>query len=347
MLHLPVKAICYGVNNKINLKHIIKLHKSWGFFNLYISQMLVKDINTTLINKAKRLSVQVGNTPLVQIKNLVAKKNVQLWAKQEWKQLSGSVKCRPAYNIIMAALESGELNEEKILLDATSGNTGIAYATIGSLLGIRVALCLPENASKERKKILSSLNAEIIYTSKYEGTDGAQYEAKSLAEHYPEKYFYADQYKNDNNWKAHYYTTAEEIYSALPSITHFVTGLGTTGTFVGTGRRLKELALHIKLISFQPDSAVHGLEGWKHLETAIVPAIYDSSLADTELEVTTEESYEIIKAAAKYENLLLSPSSAANIAGALKVIDKIEEGIVVTILPDDANKYSDVINKIL
>ena len=309
--------------------------------------MITQELNYKIISKAKQLSAQVGNTPLVQIKNLVAKKGVELWVKKEWEQLSGSVKCRAAYFIILDALQKGELNEDKILLDATSGNTGIAYATIGAALKIKVTLCLPENASAERKQMLTSLGAEIIYTSKFEGTDGAQEAAKELVQHHPNKYFYADQYKNDNNWKAHYNTTAVEIFSALPSITHFVSGLGTTGTFTGTGRRLKEFNPGIQLISFQPDSALHGLEGWKHLETAMVPSIYDASVADDTMEVSTEEAYAMIKMAAKHEALLLSPSSAANIAGALKVIDKTEKGIVVTVLPDNADKYSEVIKKIL
>jgi len=309
--------------------------------------MVVQEMSPKLINKAKRLSAQVGNTPIVRIKHLVSKKNVQLWAKQEWTQLSGSVKCRPAYRIFLDALEKGELTEHKTLLDATSGNTGIAYAAIGAALGIKVALCLPENASKERKQILASLGAEIIYTSKYEGTDGAQEVAKGLAQRNPGKYFYADQYKNDNNWKAHYYTTAVEIFTDIPHLTHFVTGLGTTGTFVGTGRRLKEFNPEIELISFQPDSALHGLEGWKHLETAIVPGIYDPLVADKNIEVSSEEAYEVIRAAAKYEGLLLSPSSAANIAGALKIINDIDEGVVVTMLPDNADKYGELIKKIL
>lgn len=309
--------------------------------------MIVRELDSRLINKAKRLNTQVGNTPLVRIKNLVSKKGVQLWAKQEWLQLSGSVKCRAAYRIFLDALQKGQLNQHKTLLDATSGNTGIAYAAIGSALGIKVTLCLPENASKERKQILTSLGAEIIYTSKYEGTDGAQELAKELNLKHPDKYFYADQYKNDNNWKAHYYTTAVEIFNDLPGLTHFVTGLGTTGTFVGAGRRLKEFDPEIQLVSFQPDSALHGLEGWKHLETAKVPGIYDSAVADKNLEVSTEEAYEIMRAAAKHEGLLLSPSSAANIAGALKVVDEIEDGIVVTMLPDNADKYSEVVKKVL
>jgi len=223
----------------------------------------------SLQSKLNEVARQVGNTPLLPLRKIFSKKNVHLFAKEEWKQLSGSVKCRPAFNIIRKAIENGELSQDSALLDATSGNTGIAYAAIGAKLGIKVVLCLPENASKERKEILQSLGAEIILTSRFEGTDGAQEVAKELVEKNPGKYFYADQYKNDNNWKAHYLTTAPEIFNALPGITHFVAGLGTTGTFTGTGRKLRELKPSINLISLQPDSALHGLEGWKHLETAV------------------------------------------------------------------------------
>lgn len=316
-----------------------------GAFLIWI--MIIHQQDASLLTRVKRLGEQVGHTPLVRIKNLFQKNGIELWAKQEWKQLSGSVKCRPAYRIILDAIEKGELHEGNTLLDATSGNTGIAYATIGAALGIRIALCLPENASKERKDILHSLGAEIIFTSKYEGTDGAQAVAAELAASYPQKYFYANQYVNDNNWKAHYHTTALEIISDLPHVTHFVCGLGTTGSFVGTGRRLREIAPHVRLISFQPDSALHGLEGWKHLETAVIPRIYDPQLADDSIEITTEEAYVVVKEAARYEGLLLSPSSAANLAGALKMIDRLEEGKIVTLLPDNADKYSEIINKII
>lgn len=302
--------------------------------------------DNNLIKRTQALQQQVGNTPLFKITRLFTKNNVSIYAKQEWMQLGGSVKTRPAYNIIRCAIESGDYNSNKILLDATSGNTGIAYATIAGKLGLRVALCLPENASLERKNILQALNAEIIYTSKFEGTDGAQEVARSLAEKYPQKYFYASQYTNVNNWKAHYFTTAMEIYKEMPGITHFVAGLGTTGTFVGTGKRLKSLNPDIKLISLQPDFPMHGLEGWKHLETAIVPAIYDPGVADEMIQVGTEESYDIIKRMAETEGLLLSPSSAANLAGAIRVANKIDKGIIVTILPDNADKYKDVIKQL-
>ena len=302
---------------------------------------------TGLVDKARSIEKKVGHTPLHRISKLFSSKNVHLYAKKEWMQLSGSVKARAGYNIIRKAIESGELSERKVLLDATSGNTGIAYATIGKILGIPVTLCLPENASKERKQILEQLGVNLIFTSRFEGTDGAQQTAKELVARNPALYFYADQYKNDNNWKAHYYTTAPEIIEAIPAVTHFVTGLGTTGTFVGTGRRLKKFNSSIQLISLQPDSALHGLEGWKHLETAVVPAIFDDAVADQNMEISTEEAYEVMRAAYKHEGLLLSPSSAANLAGAMRVAQRLEEGTIVTMLPDNGDKYSEVIHKIL
>jgi cysteine synthase B len=303
--------------------------------------------DTDLISAVQSLEKKIGHTPLHHITRLFHKKNVQLYAKKEWMQLSGSVKARAAYHIIRKAIENGELSQQKTILDATSGNTGIAYAHIAKLLHIPVTLCLPENASRERKEILESLGVNLILTSRLEGTDGAQQTARALAAKDPSAYFYADQYKNPNNWKAHYHTTAPEIFGALPGITHFVAGLGTTGTFTGTGRRLRELKPSIQLISLQPDSAMHGLEGWKHLETAIVPGIYDPTVADANYEVSTEEAYETMKAAYRHEGLSLSPSSAANLAASIRIAEQLEEGVVVTVFPDNADKYSDVIKNIL
>jgi cysteine synthase B len=304
-------------------------------------------VDDRLLESARLLSSKIGNTPLYRVTQLFTKPNVSIYAKQEWKQLSGSVKARAGYNIFKTAIEKGQLTRNITLLDATSGNTGIAYAAVGNSLHVPVTLCLPENASRERKEILESLGAQIIYTSRFEGTDGAQAAAKELALAHPDKYFYADQYKNDNNWKAHYYTTALEIMEDLPAITHFVTGLGTSGTFVGTGRRLKELNPTIHLTALHPDNPLHGMEGWKHMETAVVPTIYDTTVADENHEVSTEEAYEVLKAAWKYENLLLSPSAAANLAGAIKVAEKLDAGNVVTVFPDNADKYSEVIKKLI
>ena len=300
-----------------------------------------------LVIAARALEKEIGHTPLHHVRGLFQHPRVQIYAKKEWMQLSGSVKARAGYSIIRRAIEEGRLTREKTLLDATSGNTGIAYAHIAKRLGIPVALCLPENASRERKEILRSLDVELILTSRFEGTDGAQQVAKALALENPDRYFYADQYKNENNWKAHYHTTALEIFDALPGITHFVAGLGTTGTFVGTGRRLRELKPEIQLISLQPDAALHGLEGWKHLETALVPEIYDASVADINLEVSTDEAHALIREAFDKEGLLLSPSAAANLAGTIRVARSLQEGILVTVLPDNADKYSEIIQKLI
>ncbi len=296
--------------------------------------------------KLAALRSQIGNTPLVSFPNIFRKENVLIYAKKEWEQLSGSVKARAAFAIFRDAIEKKQLYPGKILLDATSGNTGIAYARIGRSLGIPVSLCLPENASSERKSILRKLGVDLILTSRFEGTDGAQEVARQLAEKSPDLYFYADQYKNENNWKAHFDGTAVEILKELPHITHFVTGLGTTGSFVGTGRRLKKENPNIRLISLEPDNPLHGLEGWKHLETAIVPGIYDASIADENLQISTEEAYEMIVKVKEKEGLLLSPSSAANLVGAIRVASSIEKGIVVTLLPDNGDKYGELNKKL-
>jgi S-sulfo-L-cysteine synthase (O-acetyl-L-serine-dependent) len=299
-----------------------------------------------MTEKLANLRSQIGNTPLVSFPNIFQKENVSIYAKMEWEQLSGSVKARAAFAIFRDAIEKKQLNPGKILLDATSGNTGIAYARIGKILGIPVTLCLPENASAERKAILRKLGVELILTSRYEGTDGAQELAMSMAKKSPDLYFYADQYKNENNWKAHFEGTAVEIVNQVPGVTHFVTGLGTTGSFVGTGRRLKLENAKIRLISLEPDNPLHGLEGWKHLETAIVPRIYDPSIADENLEISTEEAYEMIVEVREKEGLLLSPSSAANLVGAVRVASKIDSGTIVTLLPDNGDKYGELNKKL-
>jgi cysteine synthase B len=301
-----------------------------------------------LETKIEEIGRRVGNTPVHHFSRaLYTNGDVDIFGKMEWQQLGGSVKARAAYFIIRDAIQKHQLTERTVLLDATSGNTGIAYAAIAREVGVKVSLCIPENASRERKEILTALGVNIIYTSPLEGTDGSQQRARELAAENPDRYFYADQYKNENNWKAHYFTTAPEILKQVPGITHFVAGLGTTGTFVGTGRKLRELKPEVRLVAFQPDSALHGLEGWKHLETAVVPKIYDPSVADEVIEVTTEEAYEMLVRVHKVEGMLLSPSSAANIVGAIKVAEKIRSGTIVTILPDNADKYSEVIKKLI
>jgi S-sulfo-L-cysteine synthase (O-acetyl-L-serine-dependent) len=299
-----------------------------------------------MLDKLASLHKQIGHTPLISFPNIFRKENVFLYAKKEWEQLSGSVKARAAFAIFRDAIEKKQLHPGKTLLDATSGNTGIAYAQIGKFLGIRVSLCLPENASAERKSILRKLGVELILTSRFEGTDGAQDVARLLAEKSPDQYFYADQYKNENNWKAHFNGTAVEILDEVPLISDFVTGLGTTGSFVGTGRRLKKENPGIRLISLEPDNPLHGLEGWKHMETALIPGIYDPSIADESFEISTEEAYEMIISVKEKEGLLLSPSSAANLVGAIKVASEIENGTVVTLLPDNGDKYGELNKKL-
>ncbi len=291
----------------------------------------------------EKLKGFIGQTPLFPLVHISPKPKVQILAKLEWQQLGGSVKARPAFEIIKTAIKNGDLNEEKHLLDASSGNTGIAYATIARFLGLNLTLCLPENASRERKTLLKALGTNLVYTSPFGSTDEAQKKAIELKSENPELYYYADQYGNDANWLAHYRNTGKEILAQTEGkVTHFVAGLGTTGTFTGTGRKLKEINQPISLTGLQPDNAMHGLEGWKHLPTAKVPTIYEPDLADENLTITSEEAFEWVKKAAEEEGLLISPSSAANLAGAYKVAENLNEGLVVTVFPDNLEKYGEV-----
>lgn len=300
-----------------------------------------------IVESVLALGNHIGNTPLYELQHISPKKSVRILAKLEWMQFGGSVKARPAYNIIKQAVLNGDLGQGKILLDASSGNTAIAYATIGARLGIPVTICLPENASWERKMLLKGLGVSIVYTSKFGSTDEAQEKALELYQNEPDKYFLADQYGNENNWKAHYDTTSEEIISKVNgSLTHFVTGLGTTGSFTGISKRLKEVNEGITTIALQPDGALHGLEGWKDMETAKIPGIYDPSLADRFMNVDTFDAYETLKLAAKKEGLMISPSAAANLKGALQLAEEIDEGVIVTLFPDNAEKYSEVIKSL-
>lgn len=282
----------------------------------------------------------VGNTPLLRLRNIVASSNVEIYAKAEWFNPGGSVKDRPALNMILDGERSRKLAPGKTILDATSGNTGIAYAWIGAARGYKVRLALPQNASEERKRILRSYGAELVLTNPLEGSDGAIREARRLYSEDPDLYFYPDQYSNPANWKAHYETTALEIWEQTGGrITHFVAGLGTSGTFVGTARRLKELNAEIKTISFQPDSPFHGLEGLKHMDSAIVPGIYDPSIADADYEISTESAHEYTRLLGKREGLLVGVSSGAAVACALAVAKEIESGVIVTVFPDGGDKY--------
>jgi cysteine synthase B len=288
---------------------------------------------------------RVGQTPLVRLDRIAREfSGIELLAKAEWFNPGGSVKDRAAAAIVSEARRDGRLSAGKALLDSTSGNTGIAYAMLGAALGFPVTLCMPSSASVERKRILGAYGATIVYTDPAEGSDGAIREAQKMFAEWPEKYFYADQYSNDANWRAHYHGTANEIWEQTQGrVTHWVATLGTTGTFVGTTRRLKELNPEIRCISLQPDSAFHGLEGMKHMATAIVPKIYDPQLADDDLGISTEESYAMVKRLAREEGLLAGVSSGAALAGCLRVARELASGnqraVIVTLFPDSGDKY--------
>lgn len=282
----------------------------------------------------------IGNTPLIRLTSFEGGlRNVELYAKAEWRNPGGSVKDRPAARMIEDGERSGVLTHDKIILDATSGNTGIAYAMIGASRGYRVRLCVPENVTPERKRILRAFGADIVFTDPMQGSDGAIIRAKAMYAANPERYFYADQYNNPGNWRAHYDTTGPEILEQTSGrLTHFVAGLGTSGTFVGVGRRLREANPAIRLISVQPDSPLHGLEGLKHMETAIVPGIYDPALADEDLAVSTEEAFELTRRLAQ-GGLFVGISSGANLAGALRVARNTSDAVVVVVFCDGGEKY--------
>ena len=287
---------------------------------------------------------RIGNTPLIRIERVTAEfPNVTFAAKAEWFNPGGSVKDRAAYSMIRAGENSGALKAGKVILDATSGNTGIAYAMIGAALGYKVKLCLPSSASPERKQILAAYGVEIVSTPGGDGTDGAIRRVREIYEADRERYFYPDQYGNPANPNAHYTTTAPEIWEQTGGqITHFVAGLGTSGTFVGTTRRLKEMNPKIRCISFQPDSSFHGLEGLKHMETAIVPPIYDAKLADEDLAVQTEDAQRMAKRLAKEEGILVGVSAGAALCACLQVarrLPKDERAVIVTVFPDSGEKY--------
>jgi len=304
------------------------------------------------LQQATEIVDLIGYTPLIRLRRVTRDlpDGIEIYGKAEWFNPGGSVKDRPAWNIVRTAIERGELRGDKRLLDATSGNTGIAFAMIGAALGFGVTLCMPANVSVERKRILKAYGAEVIYTDPLESSDGAIRKARALYAQHPDRYYYADQYNNPANWQAHYETTGVEIWQQTEGrITHFVAGLGTTGTFVGVGRRLREYRRDIQLIALQPDSPFHGLEGLKHLETAIVPGIYDPTLANANLEISTEDAYAMARRLAREEGLLVGVSAAAAVVGSLRVAEAIlrdaetrgiePHAVIVTILCDSADKY--------
>jgi S-sulfo-L-cysteine synthase (O-acetyl-L-serine-dependent) len=289
------------------------------------------------------LWAQIGNTPLLRLRHVARAlpAGVEVYAKAEHLNPGGSVKDRPALAMIRAGERAGRLTPAKIILDATSGNTGIAYAMIGAARGYRVTLCLPANANTERKRMLRVYGAELIETDPRAGADGAQLRAQEIAAREPEKYFYPDQYNNDANWRAHYETTGAEIWAQTAGrVTHFVAGLGTSGTFTGVGRRLKEHNADVRLYAVQPDSPLHGLEGMKHYATAIVPGIFDAALPDGQLEVATEDAYAMTRRLARAEGLFVGVSSGANVTAALRLAQTLPAGaVVVTVLCDSGTRY--------
>jgi S-sulfo-L-cysteine synthase (O-acetyl-L-serine-dependent) len=283
----------------------------------------------------------IGDTPLLRLKQVTgAVPGVEIYAKAEFQNPGGSVKDRAAAAIIRDAERAGRLTPDKIILDATSGNTGIAYAMIAAALHYRVRLCVPDSVTPERLQILRAYGADVVLTSAMEGSDGAIREARRLYAQDPSRYFYADQYNNHANWRAHYDTTSVEILEQTAGcVTHFVAGLGTSGTFVGVGRRLREEVPHVRLISVQPDSALHAIEGLKHMDTAIVPGIFDPSLADENVAVPTERAWALTRRLALEEGLLVGVSSGAALAAALDIASRIGEGRIVTVFPDSGTRY--------
>lgn len=284
----------------------------------------------------------IGNTPLVRLRRVTRYLSpaVQVYVKAEWFNPGGSVKDRPAWNMIRMAEQEGRLTPDKIIIDATSGNTGIAYAMIGAVRGYRVQLCLPANANSERKRILRAFGAELILTDPREQTDGAIRRVQQIVEADPDRYFYPDQYNNPANWQAHYHGTGVEIWEQTGGqVTHFVAGMGTTGTLMGTGRRLKECNPNVRLIAVQPDSPLHGLEGLKHLKTALVPGIYDPTVPDEQMEVSTESAHAMARLLAREEGLFVGISAAGAIWCALQVAERLSSGVVVALAPDGGSRY--------
>ncbi len=283
----------------------------------------------------------IGNTPLLPFKlPSGASPRVELWGKAEWFNPGGSVKDRAALFIIEDAERTGQLTRDKILLDATSGNTGIAYAMIGAVKGFGVELCMPANVSEERKKIVRAYGATLTLTDPMEGSDGAIVKARELAAQFPDRYFYADQYNNINNWCAHYETTAPEIWKQTNGrITHFVAGIGTSGTLMGNARRLREYNPNVQIIEVEPADELQIIEGLKHMETAIVPGIYDSKIADCKISVDAEDAYQTARDVSKQEGLFVGFSAGAAIFAARKIAREIEQGVIVCVLPDSGERY--------
>lgn len=305
-----------------------------------VQQQLIQ----TRIPESDGLDRHTGNTPLLPLRRLSATlnlpKSVNIFVKAEWFNPGGSVKDRPALNIIRTAIANGDLHSRKRLLDSTSGNMGISYAVFGAAMGIPVTLTMPENASPERITILKALGVELILTDGLEGSDGSILEARKMEAENPDLYFYANQYDNPANWQAHYQSTGPEIWSQTNGqVTHFIAGLGTSGTLTGAGKYLREMKSDVQIIAIQPDDAFHGLEGLKHMKTAIKPGIYDAHLADETVEVSTEDAHVMVRKLAREEGLFVGISSGAAAVAAIQIASELESGTVVTVFPDSGFKY--------
>ncbi|MCC7010177.1 MAG: pyridoxal-phosphate dependent enzyme [Acidobacteria bacterium] len=282
----------------------------------------------------------IGHTPLVRLRRFEPRADIELYAKLEMRNPGGSVKDRAARAMVLAGERSGALGPGKVLLDATSGNTGIAYAMLGAARGHHVRLCVPSNVTPERKRLLQIYGADLILTDPMEGTDGAIRQARAIHDRDPHRYFYPDQYSNPENWRAHFNTTGVEILEQTEGrITHFVAGLGTSGTFMGTGRRLKQDKPDVTLVSVQPDSPLHGLEGLKHMASAIVPPIYDPTLADISARAATDEAHRLARRLSKEEGLFVGPSSGAALAASLEIASGLQQAVIVMIFPDGGDRY--------
>jgi len=301
----------------------------------------VSGMTTTRLSAPASMIDLIGGTPLVRLRTFGADlPGIELYAKAEFQNPGGSVKDRAALSILREAKRAGRLCDGVTILDATSGNTGIAYAMISAAYGYRLKLCMPANVTRERIRTLKAYGAELVLTNPMEGTDGAIREARRLVASDPQRYFYADQYNNDANWRAHYETTGPEIIEQTEGrITHFVAGLGTSGTFMGVGRRLREFNSDIQLISVQPDSPMNGVEGLKHMETAIRPGIYDDTLADEDVRIATERAYAFTRRLASEEGMLVGVSSGAALAAALDVAERAPRGVIVVVFPDSGTRY--------
>jgi cysteine synthase B len=338
--------------SNLNPRKVVIIFEKDEWIPMEIVATKARPTASQLVHDPGSILSRIGNTPLIQIRSITRDlEDVEIYAKAEWFNPGGSVKDRAALNMILEGEKSGALTKDKTIIDATSGNTGIAYAMIGAALGYKVILALPSNASIERQKTLKAYGAELVLTDPLEGTDGAQVKVKEMVEADPRRYFFPDQYNNVANWEAHYRTTGVEIFKQMAGrVSYFVAGLGTSGTFVGVTKRLKEYDRRIQCISLQPDSPLHGLEGMKHMATAIVPGIYDSHLADENLEVSTEEAYKMVKRLASEEGLFVGVSSGAAMTASLRIARELNEAsrkpnssegpsVIVTVFPDGGDKY--------